>query len=536
MAKNDTIVIAFGRFTPPTIGHEALVKKINSIAKEKSATTALYTSHTQDKKKNPLSYDQKIKYLTKAFGKIVRKSKARTLIEVVKELSGKYDNLVVVVGSDRVADFERLLLSYNGKAYDFKTLEIASAGERDPDAEGISGMSASKLRKFAAEGDFETFAAGVPDKLKSSAKDLYNDVRAGLGIAEELDEVLSVGQRKARGRLMKRYAARNVKKRMITSRRKASTEKLQGRAAKKAKNLIKNKLAGSQNYADLSPAQKIQIDKKAGKFAGKAARMAKKLLPAVRKAENERMMRMRTKKEEFDINESFESFLLEFEAKEEVEEPKVTKKRYHRLLDNTHKPVIDKRFKIYRTKEAEFFEEAVNLMQTLEEAQLEEAKYSHFVYQKDVSKTKEVVHRGTEESCKKWIETNAIHYGHKGRDFVIYKGTYPNVKPRDAIDFNYIAENILSLEEITMLNQLTEEPAMDKILDVVHKHVSKGTFLGDIVDEIIQLTGFKINRKEIMKSYIKKFGDPHKKPVDIKTLEKQLSKFGKYRVDKDDQV
>ncbi len=122
--KANSVVITFGRFSPPTTGHEKLVAKITQEAKKRSADPLVYASHTFDKKKNPLSYLDKMRFLKTAFGSIVKMSDARSIIEVAKELSGKYDNLVVVVGQDRIAEFERLLNNYNGKEYNFKKIEI----------------------------------------------------------------------------------------------------------------------------------------------------------------------------------------------------------------------------------------------------------------------------------------------------------------------------------------------------------------------------------------------------------------------------
>ena len=134
-AKSNTAVITFGRFSPPTIGHEKLVNKIKEEAKSRRADALIYASHTYDKKKNPLDYQHKIKFLTAAFGNVVKNSNAKTIIEVAKELDDSYDNLVVVVGQDRIAEFDRLLNAYNGKEYNFKDIKIISAGDRDPDAD-----------------------------------------------------------------------------------------------------------------------------------------------------------------------------------------------------------------------------------------------------------------------------------------------------------------------------------------------------------------------------------------------------------------
>ena len=96
-----------------------------------------------------------------------------------------YAGVRVVGGGDRVAEFEKLSGNYNGKLYQFDNLEVLSAGDRDPDGDDVSGMSASKQRKAAAEGDFTTFRKGVPSSLNNKqTRELYNNIRAAMNIKE----------------------------------------------------------------------------------------------------------------------------------------------------------------------------------------------------------------------------------------------------------------------------------------------------------------------------------------------------------------
>ena len=182
-------VFTFGRFNPPTTGHAKLVDKLKK-ASSGGYNVLLFTSHSNDRKKNPLSHKQKISYLRKFFGRIVVDADARTVFDICNELQKqKYTHIRMVVGSDRVKEFDSLIKKYNGvKArhgfYKFEEIEIISAGERDPDADDVSGMSASKMRMFAEKGDFESFEKGVPTSGKRFAKNLYKEVRKGMGIAE----------------------------------------------------------------------------------------------------------------------------------------------------------------------------------------------------------------------------------------------------------------------------------------------------------------------------------------------------------------
>jgi len=188
-AVQNKAVITFGRMNPPTVGHEKLVNKIVSTAISEKGTPLVYLSKTQDAKKNPLTYDQKIKYAQAFFGKrLVVKSPAKTIIEVAKEIQKTgYKDLVLVVGSDRVKEFETLLNKYNGKDFTFDSIKVVSAGDRDPDSDDVSGMSASKIRAAAAEGDLDLFTKGIPTRNDRLRLSLYSDVRKGLGISESLN-------------------------------------------------------------------------------------------------------------------------------------------------------------------------------------------------------------------------------------------------------------------------------------------------------------------------------------------------------------
>ena len=189
--KGDTAVFTFGRFNPPTVGHEKLIIAVQSVAIQKGGDFFIYPSQSQDPKKNPLDRNTKIKYMKKMFTKFAKNiisSNAKTALDVAVELYNKkkYTNLVMVVGSDRVQDFKKLLQTYNGEEkkhgfYDFDSIDVVSAGERDPDAEGVEGMSASKMRAAAVDGDFKSFRMGTPPSLSDAdTKKMFNDIRKGM--------------------------------------------------------------------------------------------------------------------------------------------------------------------------------------------------------------------------------------------------------------------------------------------------------------------------------------------------------------------
>ena len=195
-AKQKTVVFSFGRFNPPTTGHQKLLQKIIQTAKQQSGQPMMFVSYSQDAKKNPLTAKQKIAYIKKMFPKETRElklkddSSLRNAMDIATKLHGNYDNLVMVVGSDRVRDFKNLLNKYNGVEskhgfYKYQNIQIVSAGERDPDAEGVAGMSASKMRAAAASGDYESFSLGLPSHFKGGEK-LFKDIRLGMNVREQL--------------------------------------------------------------------------------------------------------------------------------------------------------------------------------------------------------------------------------------------------------------------------------------------------------------------------------------------------------------
>jgi len=183
-----TLTVAFGRFNPPTTGHEKLLDTVATSSDD--GDYVIIPSRSQDKKKNPLDPDMKVSAMQQMFpkhkDKIVNDAGNRTIFDVLKKAhTDGYTNVRIVGGSDRVAEFEKLTGTYNGKLYNFDNIEVRSAGDRDADSDDVSGMSASKQRKAAAENDFEGFLRGVPTSMnKKMAKDLFNNVRKGMNIKE----------------------------------------------------------------------------------------------------------------------------------------------------------------------------------------------------------------------------------------------------------------------------------------------------------------------------------------------------------------
>jgi hypothetical protein len=180
------LTVVFGRFNPPTVGHEKLLKSAKRISA--GGDIKIYPSRSQDPKKNPLDPNTKVSYMKKMFPEfeenIINDEEMKTIFNVlVTANEDGYTNVNIVVGSDRQAEFENLAQKYNGELYNFDLIRVVSAGVRDADAEGIEGMSASKMRKAVVDDDFKSFRSGTPKTLTDAeTKSLFNAVRQGMNV------------------------------------------------------------------------------------------------------------------------------------------------------------------------------------------------------------------------------------------------------------------------------------------------------------------------------------------------------------------
>ena len=174
------VVFAWGRFNPPTIGHEKLLLAVKNIAGQDDFF--IYPTHTQDKKKNPLDSKTKSDVMKRMFPtmktNIIYDPNIKTIIQALQQLQGTYHDCVLVCGSDRVQSYDKMISKYNGIEYTFRNLEVVSAGERDPDADGAEGMSASKMRAAALQSDFNSFRGGMPRTISDNdCKALMDKIR-----------------------------------------------------------------------------------------------------------------------------------------------------------------------------------------------------------------------------------------------------------------------------------------------------------------------------------------------------------------------
>jgi len=200
VVRKKKAVFAFGRMNPPTSGHEKLVKKVLDVARKNGATPYIFLSHTQEAKKNPLTSKQKVKYLSLGIPEAAKYIMSPDDVKTPFEALGKlvdlgYTDVIMVAGDDRVLEFKKGLGGYVNhpdpdKSFELDSFTVVSAGARDPDAEGADGMSATKLRQFAASNNFTDFKKGVPSNLSDKyAKELFNAIRKSMKIVEMVEQI-----------------------------------------------------------------------------------------------------------------------------------------------------------------------------------------------------------------------------------------------------------------------------------------------------------------------------------------------------------
>ena len=202
-AQEKTAVFTYGRNNPPTVGHEVLFNKTVETAKKHGSVAHIYTSHSQDSKKNPLSGEHKVELIKHAYPQAHVDSSSKempSMLHIAKHLHSQgHKHLVMVAGSDRVDEYKKKLQQYNGThegaLYNFKSIKVVSAGQRDPDAEGAAGMSGTKLRSHAISGNKEKFKSGLMSGLSDEHKEnVYHAVRKALKVDEVYDPHLKISK------------------------------------------------------------------------------------------------------------------------------------------------------------------------------------------------------------------------------------------------------------------------------------------------------------------------------------------------------
>ena len=187
LSSSKKLTFAFGRFNPPTTGHAKLMREVITQARKNNANHVVYASASQDSRKNPLDVNTKVRFMKKMFPQnkiLAAGGNQRTFMEILKFYDKMYGDIIMVAGSDRIREFQALADKYNGRDYNYKSIKVVSSGERDPDAEGVTGMSASKMREMAKNDDYRNFRRGVVGLNDSDTRKLYDAVRKGMDIRE----------------------------------------------------------------------------------------------------------------------------------------------------------------------------------------------------------------------------------------------------------------------------------------------------------------------------------------------------------------
>ena len=185
-----TLTLAFGRFNPPHAGHQQLMDIAAQSAEQEESDYIIVPSRSQDPKKNPLDPDTKVAVMRQMFPqhseRIVNDGANRTIFDVLKKAHNDgYANVRIVAGQDRVKEFDKLSQNYNGQLYQFDAMEVLSSGDRDPDSDGVEGLSSSRMRLAAAEGDFKTFRSGLPEGIpRKDAMALFDTVRQSMNVKD----------------------------------------------------------------------------------------------------------------------------------------------------------------------------------------------------------------------------------------------------------------------------------------------------------------------------------------------------------------
>ena len=186
-----TLTVAFGRFNPPHLGHLQLMNTASSSVEGDKDDYVIVPSRSNDPKKNPLDANTKVDIMKAMFPQhadnIMNDNNTRTIFDVLNAANNDgYANVRIVGGADRVKEFTKLANNYNGKLYDFDKVDVVSSGDRDPDSDGVEGLSASRMRLAASENDFKAFSKGLPKDLdKDNKKQIFTAVRSSMGINEE---------------------------------------------------------------------------------------------------------------------------------------------------------------------------------------------------------------------------------------------------------------------------------------------------------------------------------------------------------------
>lgn len=362
MTTPRTIVMTFGRFNPPTAGHHLLAQRVMDLAKEMGAEHRIYGSVTQDKKKNPLNPKQKMRHMRRVLGtkNIHVDPNVASPFHALKHVSDQgYENVVMVMGSDRESVFDKVPEYQKSGEFKFKNFKVVTAGgQRNEKDTGLAGMSATKQRGAAASGNFQAFRMGLPAHVSERhAKTMFRDVRKGMGLKEdyecisshtydelfefinkenELNETVSIQSRMKLARAAKRTAKRRAYLVRLRKKRRRNIKQLKKRAVVQVRNSLRKRLYKG-NWKKLSYGQRMRIDSAINKRRPIINRMVKSILPKVVTGESRRIAKLNKpqsmKEEIIPLKYALTNLMEEVRSKQQKRRDQNQRKRKQRAND-----------------------------------------------------------------------------------------------------------------------------------------------------------------------------------------------------------
>lgn len=287
--RSTAAVVTFGRMNPPTIGHERVAMELRRVAAATHGKPIIYLSAATGDSKNPLPPERKRQLVATAFQ--IETHIAKNPFEMMRQLSGKYDVVHIVVGQDRTGIIDQLL-KYNGIEFNFKDIQVHNAGNRDTSS-GVSGMSASKMREFARKKDSAGFTSGLPVRLRKHSTEIMSLIEDHLEYeqAEQLDEAtMTMSQRLKRGQLMRRLKVKIQIGRRRALKKRADSTHLVKRSRAAAKNFFRKRMLGGRSYGTLSLGARAALDSRLKTKTTAIHKLSKRLLPKYRRAEMSRKL------------------------------------------------------------------------------------------------------------------------------------------------------------------------------------------------------------------------------------------------------
>lgn len=258
------VILSFMRMQPPTLGHEKVIDKMRTLGRTNQADVRVYLSHGVDTNNNPLEYRQKMRLAKKAFGDVMYPSNAKTLLDVLEEVSKEFDFIRLVVGSDRVDRMEQVMRKY-AKDFGITEWEIVNAGVRNPDSSDIRlAISGTRMRELAAKDDVIGFSEGLPLKLRYSGRAIISTLQRSMSVNEVIESGLQ--RRKQAARRVTTNSSKLSRGRTTKSIKKRSSADHARIADGKANSRVTMDIAREAGFKDpeyMSPAEKASMAQKA---------------------------------------------------------------------------------------------------------------------------------------------------------------------------------------------------------------------------------------------------------------------------------